>query len=237
MALIKVNGKYKLFDICDSIIDDFYFNDFNLSTLTLTEEDYLDFDTSKYDALITEKRIIIKRYNIEIINSYPCIDYVGEYISGEVAIYIHTRCNTIIVRDNIPKEIIYDNIRYDDEIKLKHKSITEYGLGSNHNEIYYDAGEYYFKMDGMHVKLEHIVDNLVTHLYYNEIFIGSAFRNNSDDLMVIKRKIIEHREFHNHLLVKHRDNRHYLILLSYSSLYEFPYDDVPLKIPTKSARK
>jgi len=235
MALFRIGDEYKIFDLSDK--------KFYHKTLTLSEEDYISYrDVHKYRFIITEKRIIYKicRGVHEIPNDFNnCIQYIRYnsvdndlLIITREEIYSISKYNEIIYYDKIPR---FENTT----IPLKDK-ITKNEYKHDKFHIYYLDERYYFETDDRVIEFDHEDDRLVTHLYSKGIFICSVFRNNCNELMVTKRKILDHRKFYNHLLVQYKiDNtiRNYLILLCYASFNEFPYDDVPFKINTKSARK
>lgn len=233
MALIRIGDEYKVFDFSSD-------KKFTQKTLTLSEEDYLNYpDVDKYDCLITEKRIIF-RFNDELY--YMPYDYNNciDFIRGTCSI----NCFIIRTREELHHVYKFDGYVYTDSrkyiflnprIALKDRFYKKL-FQINGLSIYYLDGEYYFEINDVNIKLDHEDDRLVTHLYSNGMFIATAFRNNYGELMITKRKIIDHRMFHGHLLVLYQTQQ-CLILLCYSSFHEFPYNDAPIKINTKSARK
>jgi hypothetical protein len=233
MALIRIGDEYKVFDILPT-------RRFTIKTLTLSEEDYLNYpDVDKYDCLITEKRIIFRFTNQLYDTPYDynsCVDHidgscsVNKFIIGTRRELHHIYRYEGFIHTDSRMELFTGP-----RIAMKDRFYKKLFRTSCHS-IYYLDGEYYFEVNYVSTKLDHEDDRLVTHLYSNGMFIATAFRNNYGELMITKRKIIDHRMFHGHLLVLYQTQQ-CLILLCYSSFYEFPYNDAPMKINTKSAKK
>lgn len=233
MALIRIGDEYKIFDISLS-------NKFTHRILALSEEDYLSYpDVNKYDCLITEKRIIIKFSNGMSSIPYDYNSCIGKFGHGHIEdnFIIRTRNEIHQVSKfmgfvgTITRMKMFLNPRVDMKDRFYKKLFR-----NDCYSIYYLDGEYYFDRGTTPIKLDHEDDRLVTHWYSNGMFIATAFRNNYGELMITKRKIIDHRIFHGHLLVLYKTQQ-CLILLCYSSFHEFLYNDAPIKINTKSARK
>jgi hypothetical protein len=218
MALIKINDEYKIFSN-------------NKNMLTLTDEDYeLCPDAKEYIICITETRMIINYQNI--ISFHERLE--GLIITVKLyptQLYITTKITHVLISDHrlhvLKKYIHIGDIGYTDGNALSGKTFCAVG-----DNIY------------THIRADHKVyklvsekmNSLITHLYHEGKFLGSAFRNNAGDLIIGDNKIIKSTKIHGHLLAQYENGETHLILLYYSYFYSVPCDIAFPGTMTKSAR-
>jgi hypothetical protein len=232
MALIKINGEYKMFS-----------NDKKM--LTLTDEDYeLYPDAKEYTVCITETRTIV---NFRGIISFH------ERLEG----FIYVTKNVFLLHMNTKKMNMMISVVDNQHILEKmytylaeHDAKNEFWADTNefwnndhtaHKIVYNPVTGEYFQVFTETTFVSEEINDFITHLYHVQSqlheFIGSAFRNNIGDLIITREKIIRCIKMYDHLLVEYENGAVNLVLLCYSGFYAVPCDIAFPSIMTKSARK
>lgn len=209
MALLRINGQLEEFS-----------NDNNM--LTLTNDEYEEYPgAERYAICVTEDKMITRFGNFPKLN-----DLLVNVCLRDNSIDISAR-NTVGIIS--AEDGAYTLPRYVDasnKARMSEHHIIWDPETQSHTHLHDD-----YPLDAQ------VLNEFVTHLYAEQIFIASVYRDHNGGLISTLKKIVRCWEFQNHYLVKYEDDPDtYLLLRCYACHYEVKFDHILPGSMTKSAR-
>ena len=221
MAFIEIDDKKQLVSM-------------NKLSLTLTDEEYEQYpEAREYNVCITETRMIVNYRGIISIHEKLEGLLCEVVISERDDLHIITNCiNSMLT--NIDGEYVMNKIGRYYEKRDRSNEYMYYPMW-----IIYDTEKDCYINKSTHTILtHHALNRYVDHLYNDQKFYKSAYRDIDGNLVLTDKKIIKCIKYQDHLLVKYDDDEsNYIILLCYSYAYDVKCDIPFPSIMTKSARK